>query len=293
MTPAQAARPIQAHAPTRPPGGARGAGFRADESVPGNGWTCGVTGTRRSSYDRGMALDLFAGIPVTEYAAALKWYERLLGSPPAFFPNDTEAVWELAEHRYVFIEQRPERAGHALHTIFVDDLDAIVAQITERGSTPRSGRPTPTACARSPTATPTATRSGSAAPCCDRPGVSHPDQREDPDLATADPAHLRDRRPVPLLAEPPGPGEQQVRAEHQVGASVGEWQVRQAGGKVGAGSRRRSATNALPALSRISRCRRAEPYHSQTNRSAFAAIITVACSRSSGRRSARSAAPRA
>jgi predicted enzyme related to lactoylglutathione lyase len=83
-----------------------------------------------------MALDLFAGIPVTEYAAALKWYERLLGSPPAFLPNDTEAVWELAEHRYVFIEQRPERAGHALHTIFVDDLDAIVAQITERGIDP-------------------------------------------------------------------------------------------------------------------------------------------------------------
>jgi predicted enzyme related to lactoylglutathione lyase len=83
-----------------------------------------------------MALDLFAGIPVTEYAVALKWYERLLGSPPAFLPNDTEAVWELAEHRYVFIEQRPERAGHALHTIFVDDLDAIVAQITERGIDP-------------------------------------------------------------------------------------------------------------------------------------------------------------
>ncbi|AWS43560.1 VOC family protein [Streptosporangium sp. 'caverna'] len=83
-----------------------------------------------------MALDLFAGIPVTEYAAALEWYERLLGSPPAFLPNDTEAVWELAEHRYVFIEQRPGRAGHALHTIFVDDLDAIVAQITERGLDP-------------------------------------------------------------------------------------------------------------------------------------------------------------
>jgi hypothetical protein len=43
-------------------------------------------------------LDLFAGIPVADYAAALKWYERLLGSPPTFFPHDTEAVWELAEH---------------------------------------------------------------------------------------------------------------------------------------------------------------------------------------------------
>ncbi|GAA4484642.1 hypothetical protein GCM10023191_008060 [Actinoallomurus oryzae] len=83
-----------------------------------------------------MALDLFAGIPVTDYAAALKWYERLLGSPPAFFPNDTEAVWELAEHRFVYIEQRPEHAGHAMHTLFVHDLDARVAQITERGLDP-------------------------------------------------------------------------------------------------------------------------------------------------------------
>jgi len=32
-------------------------------------------------------LDLFAGIPVADYAAALKWYERLLGSPPTFLPH--------------------------------------------------------------------------------------------------------------------------------------------------------------------------------------------------------------
>ena len=62
-----------------------------------------------------MPVDLFAGIPVTDYAAALAWYERLFGSPPSFVPNDTEAVWELAEHRYVFVEQRPEHAGHARH----------------------------------------------------------------------------------------------------------------------------------------------------------------------------------
>ena len=41
-------------------------------------------------------LDLFAGIPVADYAAALRWYERLLGAPPTFFPHDTEAVWAAA-----------------------------------------------------------------------------------------------------------------------------------------------------------------------------------------------------
>jgi len=39
-----------------------------------------------------MAVDLFAGIAVSDFAAALTWYEKLLGTPPAFFPNDAEAV---------------------------------------------------------------------------------------------------------------------------------------------------------------------------------------------------------
>jgi predicted enzyme related to lactoylglutathione lyase len=83
-----------------------------------------------------MALYLFAGISVSDYAAALAWYQRLFGSPPTFFPNDTEAVWELAEHRSLYIEHRPVHAGHAMHTVLVDDLDALIAQIAERGLEP-------------------------------------------------------------------------------------------------------------------------------------------------------------
>jgi hypothetical protein len=78
-----------------------------------------------------MALDLFAGIPVSNYAVAKPWYERLLGSEPSFFPHATEAVWELAEHRFLFIVE-DQNAGGALHTIFVDDLDALVAKISSR-----------------------------------------------------------------------------------------------------------------------------------------------------------------
>ncbi|MDR7274981.1 VOC family protein [Catenuloplanes atrovinosus] len=83
-----------------------------------------------------MALDLFAGVFVRDFPAALAWYERLFGAPPGFFAHETEAVWELAEHRFVYVEQLPERAGHALHTIFVDDLDGIVAGISSRGLEP-------------------------------------------------------------------------------------------------------------------------------------------------------------
>lgn len=83
-----------------------------------------------------MAVDLFAGIPVGDLARASAWYERLLGSGPSFLPNDTEAVWELAENRYLYIDVRPEHAGHAMHTLFVDDLDARVRAIADRGIEP-------------------------------------------------------------------------------------------------------------------------------------------------------------
>jgi predicted enzyme related to lactoylglutathione lyase len=83
-----------------------------------------------------MALDLFAGIPVSDYAAALPWYEQFFGRQPSFLPNDTEAVWEVAEHRYVYIVQTPERAGNALVLSFVDDLEDRVADIARRGIEP-------------------------------------------------------------------------------------------------------------------------------------------------------------
>jgi catechol 2,3-dioxygenase-like lactoylglutathione lyase family enzyme len=82
-----------------------------------------------------MALDLFAGVRVSDFAAARSWYERLLGSEPAFHPHEKEAVWELAEHRFLFIVE-DERAGTATHTVFVEDLDRVVAEVGARGIEP-------------------------------------------------------------------------------------------------------------------------------------------------------------
>ncbi|MFZ3554668.1 hypothetical protein [Streptomyces sp. BH055] len=42
----------------------------------------------------------------------------------------------MAEHRYVYIVEDPERAGNALTLSFVDDLDTRVAEIAERGLEP-------------------------------------------------------------------------------------------------------------------------------------------------------------
>ena len=83
-----------------------------------------------------MTVDLFAGIPVSDLARATGWYGQLLGAAPSFLPNDVEAVWEIAEHRYLYIELLPEHAGHARHTLFVDDLDERVAAIAACGLEP-------------------------------------------------------------------------------------------------------------------------------------------------------------
>ncbi len=83
-----------------------------------------------------MSPDLFAGISVRDFDAARDWYVRLLGAEPSFLAHATEAVWELAGHRFVFIVQDPERAGNGHLTIFVDDLDDVVAGIAARGLEP-------------------------------------------------------------------------------------------------------------------------------------------------------------
>lgn len=83
-----------------------------------------------------MELDLFAGISVGNYQRALTWYEQLLGSPPSFEAHATEAVWEVAEHRFVYIEEQADDAGHAQLAILVDDLDACVDRIASRGIDP-------------------------------------------------------------------------------------------------------------------------------------------------------------
>ncbi|WP_148572106.1 VOC family protein [Nocardioides caldifontis] len=85
-----------------------------------------------------MALELFAGVPVSDFARAVAWYERLLGGPATFEAHPTEQVWTLAEHCHVYVVLDPGRAGRALVTLFVDDLDEVVRGAAARGVEPDS-----------------------------------------------------------------------------------------------------------------------------------------------------------
>ncbi|MEU8144706.1 VOC family protein [Nonomuraea sp. NPDC048901] len=83
-----------------------------------------------------MAVGIFAGIPVRDCKSAVEWYTRLLGRGPAFWPNDVEAVWQLAEDRYVYVIEDAARAGGGVSMIWLDDPKSEVERIAGRGLRP-------------------------------------------------------------------------------------------------------------------------------------------------------------
>jgi catechol 2,3-dioxygenase-like lactoylglutathione lyase family enzyme len=79
---------------------------------------------------------LFAGIPVADLEVAIEWYGRLLGGPPDMTPNETERTWKLTDESWIYVVTDPERAGKALVTVMVDDLDDRLAGLEGRGIEP-------------------------------------------------------------------------------------------------------------------------------------------------------------
>jgi catechol 2,3-dioxygenase-like lactoylglutathione lyase family enzyme len=75
---------------------------------------------------------VFAGIPVKDRDASLGWYERLTGRAPDLVPNAREAAWRMNEMGWIYIVADPARAGSALHTLLVDDLDSRLVELEQR-----------------------------------------------------------------------------------------------------------------------------------------------------------------
>ena len=55
---------------------------------------------------------------------------------PTFFPHPTEAVWTLAENRWLCVVEHADGAGRSAVRIFIGDLDARVAAIDAPGLEP-------------------------------------------------------------------------------------------------------------------------------------------------------------
>lgn len=76
---------------------------------------------------------LFAGIAVSDFAAARRWYEVLFGRPPDMLPMEGEAVWQVTTSGSVYVTADPTRAGSALVTIAVPNLDEQATALAARG----------------------------------------------------------------------------------------------------------------------------------------------------------------
>jgi hypothetical protein len=83
-----------------------------------------------------MAMDVFAGVAVSDYRRAVTWFEAFFGGPATFEAHETESVWTLSEHGHVYVVLDPEHAGHSKVTLFLDYLDAFVSAAAGRGIDP-------------------------------------------------------------------------------------------------------------------------------------------------------------
>jgi len=79
---------------------------------------------------------VLAGVAVADLDAALPWYERLLGRPADDIPMDGLAEWRFAGTGSIQLIREADRAGKALLTLAVDDLEKHVAALEQRGLTP-------------------------------------------------------------------------------------------------------------------------------------------------------------
>ncbi|HEY1368776.1 MAG TPA: VOC family protein [Gaiellaceae bacterium] len=76
---------------------------------------------------------VFAGLPASDFRASAAWYERLVGRPPDLRPNEDEAAWRLTDTGWIYVVEDAGRAGNALLTVLVEDLETHVAELAARG----------------------------------------------------------------------------------------------------------------------------------------------------------------
>ena len=79
---------------------------------------------------------IFAGIAVADYNSALAWYERFFGRFPDVIVTENESMWQVTDTGWIYVVGDTNRAGSALLTLLVEDLEDHVAELEKRGLAP-------------------------------------------------------------------------------------------------------------------------------------------------------------
>lgn len=88
--------------------------------------------------------NLYAAVAVSDIDEARDWYARLLGRKPDRQPMRIDVEWDLAGSGAGGLQVvQTDRPGGSMVTIAVDDIDATVEEIRDRGieieSSPHEG----------------------------------------------------------------------------------------------------------------------------------------------------------
>lgn len=75
---------------------------------------------------------VFAGLPVSDLAAALVWYEAFFGRPADEVVGD-EAMWQANEDTWLFVAPDLRRAGGGLVTLGVTSLEPYLLRWHDNG----------------------------------------------------------------------------------------------------------------------------------------------------------------
>ncbi|MDV8002568.1 VOC family protein [Rhodococcus sp. IEGM 1408] len=78
---------------------------------------------------------------MTDESAAGKWYARLLDREPDDRPMPGLLEWHFGNGFGLQVWAEPERAGHSVVVIEVDDMDAVVSRLTAAGFTLQGPQP--------------------------------------------------------------------------------------------------------------------------------------------------------
>ncbi len=76
---------------------------------------------------------IFAGIAVADYDSALAWYKRFFGRTSDVIVTENESMWHVTDTGWIYVVGDANRAGRALLTLLVNDLEYHVAELGERG----------------------------------------------------------------------------------------------------------------------------------------------------------------
>ena len=83
-----------------------------------------------------MVTEVFAGMPVDDFDTACAWYRIFVGRGPDLAPNPDEALWRLVGTGWISVVADAARAGSAVLTLAVDDLERHVGFLAMSGIAP-------------------------------------------------------------------------------------------------------------------------------------------------------------